>query len=133
MTACASHFSAEIDALRRRGVDLELIEIGPQAFCHVRKLVSPAPPWGRAAHDILIALPLAESAALDAFYLELPYSYSGSTHPRVSGATVAYDGRTWQLVSWHYLDGQLWRIGHDDLDSHIEHCRGFFLARAAHG
>jgi len=129
---CASHFLPEIDALKRQGVDLDVVTIDGQAYCHVRKIPSPVPPWDRAAHDILIALPLAETGALDAFYLEMPYAYGGSTHSRVNGAEISYDDRTWKLVSWHYLEGHAWKVGQDDLDSHIEHCRGFFLARAAH-
>ncbi|MDQ6857486.1 MAG: hypothetical protein M3Z65_00650 [Chloroflexota bacterium] len=130
---CAAHFITEIDALIRRGVDLKLVNIGAQGYALVRGVPSPVPPWDRAAHDILISLPLADSAALDGFYLELPYGYNQAAHPRVSGQMISYDDRQWQLVSWHYLDGQPWTPGHDDLDTHIEHCRGFFIERAARG
>lgn len=128
--ACAPHLAREIDALRREGVDLECIDIGGQAYALVRNVRTPAPPWGRAAHDILIALPLADTGALDAFYLELPYTYRGQAHPRVSGQEVVYDGRSWKLVSSHYRPGQEWKPGRDSLEGHIEHCRGFFLERS---
>lgn len=129
----APSLTKEVDALQKQGVDLSRITIGDQAFAHVRKLRTPTPPWGKAAHDILIALPVAEGAALDAFYLELPYAYNGGAEGHVGGAEVTYDGRQWKLVSWHYVDGHPWAAGRDTLSTHIAHCRGFFTARGLRG
>jgi hypothetical protein len=121
----------EVSQLRTRGITVELVEVGGQCYARVNGVTAPSPPWDRGAYDILIALPLAAGSALDAFYLGLPYQYSGSTHRRVCGTVIVFEGRNWQLVSWHYPDGRPWSLGKDDLDSHITHCKGFFFNRGA--
>ena len=68
---------------------------------------------------------------LDGFYILLPYSFSGGEHNRVNGQTVTVGGRQWKAVSWHYPDGKQFSSGTDSIESHIVHCRGFFLARGA--
>jgi hypothetical protein len=122
----------EVDMLSRRGVPVELAGAGTQCFVLARGIDAPAPGWDRANYDILVAVPAAyDAAALDAFYLALPYTFNGGTHPRVQGATLTLGGRQWRLVSWHYPDGKPWTRGLDDLASHLTHCKGFFLHRGA--
>ena len=80
----------------------------------------------------LVAIPTTyDTAPLDGFYLALPHIFNGGLHPRVNGQVVDLEERKWQLVSWHYTEERPWRRGQDDLDSHISHCRGFFLHRGA--
>lgn len=129
---CPSKIDDEIASLIKRGVSVGLVEQGTQHFARVIGLATPAPPWGAATHDILIAIPIAyESAGLDAFYVSLPCLFNGGAHPRINGAKIEIGGVTWQLVSWHYPDEKRWIAGQDDLGNHIEHCRGFFLNRKA--
>jgi len=131
LSCCPASVVAEVERLKGRGISVDLVEIGAQCYAHVRDVPAPSPPWGKTAHDILIAVPLAAGAALDAFYLELPYIYERGAHKRVSGPVVKFADRNWQLVSWHYPDGRPWTYGKDDLDSHIVHCQGFFFNRGA--
>jgi hypothetical protein len=122
----------EVRTLKARGIDLELIEVGPQCYVRVRRIEAPAPPWDKGTYEILIAIPAAyDDAGLDGFYLALPYQFQSGTHPRVSGAEVTYDGRNWKLVSWHYPENRDWSRGVDNLETHITHCKGFFLQRGA--
>jgi len=124
---------AEIEALAASGVGIELGNVGVQPYAHVRGVEVPSPPWDRAAYDILIVIPFAydEKAELDGFYLELPYQYGGSNHNRVNGQEITHNGKTWKLVSWHYADGQAFNPKYDTIESHIVHCKGFFLHRGA--
>jgi hypothetical protein len=122
----------EAGSLAVQGVSIKLLDQGGQCFVRVTGLVTPSPPWGAPSHDILIAVPMAfETAGLDGFYLRQPYSFNSGTHPRVNGQKIDLDGATWQLVSWHYSTDKSWTAGQDNLASHIEHCRGFFLNRKA--
>lgn len=122
----------EVKALTAGGVAIELVELNGQCFALVKAIDAPSPPWSKPAFDILIAIPAAYDAAqLDAFYVELPCGYKDGAHPRVQGQTIVLAGRTWQLVSWHYPDGKPWVRGQDSLETHIVHCRGFFLNRGA--
>ena len=124
---------AEIARLAAAGVGIALVRIGEQPYALVRDLASPVPPWGSATHDILIIIPNAFDfgTPLDGFYLGLPYSFEGGLHNRVNGPTIDVESRKWQLVSWHYADGKPFRLGIDNIESHIAHCRGFFLQRGA--
>src|SRR4051812_4727154 len=115
-SCCPADISAEVELLRARAVDAELVDVGGQCYALAPRLTAPAPPWDKSAYDILVAIPLAPGAALDAFYLELPYRYNGANHPRVGGGIITHDTRNWQLVSWHYPDGRPWIFGRDDLD-----------------
>lgn len=121
----------QVGTLQARGVGLDLVEVCGQCYVHVFALPAPAPPWDRPAYGILIAVPPAAGAGLDGFYLELPYQYQNGLHPRVNGQTIAHGGRTWKQVSWHYPDGRPWTYGADTLETHVEHCKGFFLHRGA--
>ena len=123
----------EIARLASSGIAVAVVGQGAQPYAMVRNVASSVPPWGSPTHDILIAIPNAYDlgTALDAFYLALPYTFQGGQHNRVSGQTVTIDGRQWQLVSWHYPDGKAFRLSIDNIESHIVHCRGFFLERGA--
>ena len=128
-----AYIEASVAALRRQNVDVELIQHGGQWYTYLASVSAKSPPWDKASYPILVAIPADETAALDAFYLGLPYSFNGGTHPRVgnAGTTLSLLSREWKLVSWHYADGRSWRPGRDDLASHLAHARGFFLHRGA--
>lgn len=122
----------EVTRLSRRGLPVALAETAGQCYALASGVEAPIPPWDRAGYDLLIAIPAAyDDAGLDAFYLGLPYTFKGSTHPRVQGAVIEVNGRRWQLVSWHYPEGTSWRRGQDNLETHILHCKGFFFNRGA--
>jgi hypothetical protein len=123
---------AEIERLVAAGTGIELVIDGAQPYAWVRDLTAPKPPWDRAAYDILILIiPIAYDlgTGLDGFYIALPYSFNGGEHNRVNGQTVTLRNRQWRAVSWHYPDGKQFQTGVDTIESHIFHCRGFFLAR----
>jgi Prokaryotic E2 family E len=120
----------EVKDLNERGVALRLVENNRQCYALVAGLPSPAPPWNKDRFDILIAIPAAYDAAeLDSFYVELPCAFNGKDHPQIQGTIIDVDGRKWRLVSWHYKEGKPWVRGKDSLETHITHCRGFFLNR----
>ncbi|HEV3436556.1 MAG TPA: E2/UBC family protein [Gemmata sp.] len=122
----------EVAAMIRRGEAVELVDVDKQCYLLARGLEVTAASWDRTRFDILVAIPAAyDACSLDGFYLSLPYKFKGGGHPRVSGAIISFDGRQWQLVSWHYPDGKPWTRGQDDLASHLMHCKGFFLHRGA--
>jgi hypothetical protein len=128
---CPDAMKEEIDALIKQGMPVALMEASGQSYALVGGIEALVPPWDKRYYDILIAIPAADGAALDAFYLPLPYKFNDGTHPRAQGATITVKDRQWQLVSWHYPDGKPWKRGLDDLASHIAHCQGFFLHRGA--
>jgi len=104
--------------------------VGEQCYVLVRGILVPQPPWGSQSYDILISIPAAyDGAELDGFYVTLPCTCNGEHHSKVNGPNITVQDRNWQMVSWHYLDGKRWRRGLDTLESHITHCKGFFLAR----
>jgi len=126
--------TAQEDAgrLARRGLSVTLVETPGQCYAYASGIEAATPPWDRPAYDLMIAIPAGyDDAGLDAFYLGLPYTFKGGTHPRVQGATIEINGRRWQLVSWHYPEGASWRRGQDNLETHILHCKGFFFHRGA--
>ena len=118
--------------LKKAGISIDLVEINGQCYVLVRNITAPAPPWDRPQYDILIAVPVTfEQAGLDGFYLRQPHTFNGAGHPRVQGQVITYADATWRLVSWHYADGHSWASGTDSLETHIEHCHGFFSGRGA--
>jgi hypothetical protein len=124
---------AEIEQLANAGVPVELVVEGAQPYVLVRQLETPMPPWDSAVKDILIPVPLAYDlgTGLDGFYIALPYRFQDGEHNRVNGQVVKASGREWRGVSWHYPDAKQFRPGVDNVESHIVHCRGFFLHRGA--
>ena len=123
----------EIAKLSRSGLGIALVKDQAQAYALVRGLLAPSPHWDKSSYDILIPIPAAFDlgAALDGFYLALPYKFQGGDHNRVSGAIITVEKQEWRLVSWHYPDGKAFREGVDTIESHIIHCRGFFMERGA--
>jgi hypothetical protein len=129
---CPEQAVEEVRDLVARGQHVELTELNGQCYAWVKGVRAPSPPWSKTEFDILIPIPAAYGAAdLDAFYVELPCEYDGGEHKRVQGQVIEHLGRKWRLVSWHYPDGRPWIRGHDTIDTHIEHCHGFFLHRGA--
>ena|SRR5271157_5146846 len=124
---------AEIDRLASSGTSIELVTLGVQPFALVGGIEAPCPPWDRKLYDILIAIPVAYDlgTALDGFYLAVPYKFQNGEHNRVNGQVVSVRNRDWKAVSWHYPDGKPFRLEVDNIESHIVHCRGFFLQRGA--
>jgi hypothetical protein len=124
---------AEIERLAASGCNIALVTQGTQPYARVRGLEAPSPPWDRGAYDILVAIPIAYDlgTGLDGFYVALPYSFNGGEHNRVNGQILTLEGLQWRGVSWHYPDGKQFCIGSDTIETHIVHCRGFFLARGA--
>ena len=129
---CSDVLKKQIAALKTAGVDAEIVEANNQCYAIVRDLKAPSPPWDKTAYNIAIAIPAAfDDAALDGFYLELPYKHADGQHRRVNGGKIRLLEHEWQLVSWHYPDGKPWQSGRDSLETHITHCKGFFLHRGA--
>jgi len=124
---------AEIDQLASAGTVVELVTLGVQPFVVVGGVEAPCPPWDRKVYEILIAIPVAYDlgTALDGFYLALPYKFQDGEHNRVNGQVVSFRNQDWKAVSWHYPDGKPFRLEVDNIESHIVHCRGFFLQRGA--
>jgi hypothetical protein len=124
---------AEIDQLVSAGTSIELVIEGVQPFALVGGIEAPSPPWDRKLYDILIAIPVAYDlgTVLDGFYVALPYKFQNGEHNRVNGQVVSVRNRDWKAVSWHYPDGKPFRLEVDNIESHIVHCRGFFLQRGA--
>lgn len=124
---------AEIAKLAATGLATELVDEGVQPYTLVRGIEAPSPPWDRKLYDILFPIPVAYDMGtpLDAFYLGLPYAFNHGEHNRVSGRVVTVSNSQWKLVSWHYPDGKPFDPATDSIESHIIHCRGFFLERGA--
>lgn len=125
--------AAEIQRLVDLGLNVELIRVDSQPYAFVRTILAPSPPWDRDRYDILISIPLAFDfgTPLDGFYLGLPYNFHGGDHNRVNGKIITAVDRQWRLVSWHYPDDKGFNSTIDTIESHIVHCRGFFLERGA--
>jgi hypothetical protein len=123
----------EIERLAAAGAAAELVMDGAQPYVRVGGITAPKPPWDRTSYDILIAIPLAYDlgTGLDGFYIALPYSFNSGEHNRMNGQTLTLKDIQWRAVSWHYPDGKQFQAGVDSIESHIIHCRGFFLARGA--
>lgn len=124
---------AEIVKLFVSGLAVELVNEGVQPYALVRGIEAPSPPWDRKLYDILFPIPVAYDMGtpLDAFYLGLPYTFNRGEHNRVSGQVITISNCQWKLVSWHYPDGKPFNAATDTIESHIIHCRGFFMERGA--
>lgn len=119
----------DVKAVEEAGVNARLLIVGGQKYIELRDLKVPSPPWSNGLASILIAVPFTyPMGGLDAFYLELPFNHANGSIP-YQQQIINLDGRNWALISWHYHNNSLWNPSHDDLASHIEHCRGFFLTR----
>ncbi len=119
----------DVEAANETGVIARLITGGAQNYVEVRDIIVPSPPWGNSRADILIAVPATYPAGgLDAFYLGLPFTHSSGSIPNQQQA-VSIEGRNWVLISWHYHESRPWNPLQDDLTTHLQHCRGYFLNR----
>ncbi|HZS04818.1 MAG TPA: E2/UBC family protein [Blastocatellia bacterium] len=119
----------DVEELKEAGVDARLLVIGGQKYVEVQGLLVPSPPWTPCEVSILIAVPATyPTGFLDAFYIEATARHQSGTIPREQ-SRHNFDGRWWILVSWHYADHRPWNPRQDDLSTHVEHCRGFFLQR----
>jgi hypothetical protein len=129
---CPERAVEEVKELAARGAQVDLTELNGQCYALAKGIKAHSPPWSKPEFDILIPIPAAYDAAdLDAFYVEWPCSFDGGEPKRVQGQIIEHSGRKWRLVSWHYPDNRPWVRGHDNIETHIEHCHGFFLHRGA--
>lgn len=120
---------ADVEAANETGEMAQLITVSSQRYVEVTNLNVPSPPWGKDKVNILIAIPATyPSGGLDAFYLGLPCTHSTNSIPKQQ-QVVPLDGRDWALISWHYHESRPWNPLQDDLITHIQHCKGFFLTR----
>ena len=118
----------DVTRLNAEGANLAIFNVGGQIYVEGRRVEIPSPPWSSSTANILVAIPATyPQGGLDAFYLEAGVTQDGSV-PRQQSTAVILD-RTWSLISWHYANNRPWDPRADDIGTHIEHCRGFFLAR----
>src|SRR5438874_2212311 len=100
---CPEVVKEEVAALVKRGASLEMVEEANHCYVLASGRAAPTPTWNQNCYDILVAIPAAyDAASLDSFYLALPYTFKGGSHPRVQGTVITVKNRQWQLVSWHY-------------------------------
>lgn len=119
----------DLKGLMGAGIDARLLNHAGQNYVEVKGIAVPSPPWSLDNLTLLIAIPATyPTGGLDAFYIELPVSHSSGSVPYQS-QTAQIDARLWGLISWHYPTGRPWTPSHDDLSTHIEHCRGALLRR----
>lgn len=119
----------DVAEVKEGGIDAALVVVGEQKYVEVRGLSVPSPPWNPNNASILIAVSATyPTGGFNAFYLESSVSHQSGAIPRQQG-TSAIAGRSWVLISWHYASNRPWDSRYDDLSTHIEHCRGFFLER----
>jgi hypothetical protein len=77
---------------------------------------------------ILIAVPANyPTGGLDAFYVDPTVTIRGTIHRAQPAGELV--GKMWNLISWHYSVSRPWNPRVDDLQSHVAHCKGFFLER----
>ncbi|MDT5272784.1 MAG: Prokaryotic family [Acidobacteriota bacterium] len=115
--------------VREAGVDAHLFSEGGQHYVELRGLVVPSPPWSSSRVNIVVAVPATyPTSGLDAFYIELPFGQAGGGMS-YQQSTAQINGRQYGLISWHYATNRPWNPLRDDLATHVEHCRGFFLRR----
>ena len=119
----------DVEAANEAGAYARLHNYAGQKYVELRGIEIPSPPWVKNSASILVAVPITyPSGGLDAFYLELPMSHSSGSIPNQQNI-IQLDGRNWALISWHYHPNRPWNPLQDDLVSHLQHCRGYFLTR----
>lgn len=123
----------DVQAAKETGLSARLLEVGEQKYVEVQHVDIPSPPWGAKRVTILIAIPHTyPSGGLDAFYLQLPLTHTGGDIPYKQNV-AQINGSSWALISWHYHESRPWNPLQDNLSTHIQHCRGFFLTRGVKG
>lgn len=117
----------DVEQMRLSGESIRLVSEGAQRYVEATIQI-PCPPWSSPTALILIAVPTNyPTAKLDAFYLDSAINIGGSIHrAQLSGPIL---GKKWNLISWHYSGARQWNPRIDDLQTHVAHCRGFFLQR----
>jgi Prokaryotic E2 family E len=119
----------DVNAVREAGVEARLFVEGGQQYVELQNLPVPSPPWSSNRANIVVAVPATyPMSGLDALYVELPFSQVGGGMP-YQQSVAQINGRQYALISWHYATSKPWNALRDDLASHVEHCRGFFLRR----
>jgi Prokaryotic E2 family E len=119
----------DLKAAQETGINARLFIEGGQKYIEARDLAIPSPPWSRDKVSIIVAIPATyPTGGLDAFYVEQTVAHANGSIPYQKG-TATIDGRPWALISWHYATNRPWNQRQDNLASHIEHCRGYFLKR----
>lgn len=119
----------DVQGVVEAGIDARLVTCTAQKYVEVKRVEVPSPPWSLDKLTLLISVPaLYPAGGLDAFYIELPISHASGSVPYQS-QSAQIDARSWGLISWHYPASRPWNPLHDDLATHIEHCRGALLKR----
>jgi hypothetical protein len=117
----------DVDQLQEAGESVRLLSDGSQRYVEIT-IAIPAPPWSASSALILIAVPANyPTGGLDAFYLDPSITIRGSIHRAQAAGPIL--SRGWNLISWHYPAARPWNPRVDDLQSHVAHCKGFFLER----
>jgi hypothetical protein len=117
----------DLEQLRLGGEAAVLVSSGQQRFVEL-SIPLPSPPWSTPDARILIAVPATYPAAgLDAFYVDPIVTMNGSIER--AQLVEPIPDRKFNLISWHYPENRPWNPRIDDLQSHIAHCKGFFLRR----
>jgi hypothetical protein len=117
----------DVEMMQLSNESVQLVSEGAQRYVEA-VIPIPSPPWSAPSALILIAIPANyPTGGLDAFYVDPAITIQGSIHRAQAAGPVI--GRKWNLISWHYPAKRPWNPGADDLQSHVAHCRGFFLER----
>jgi hypothetical protein len=117
----------DVEHMKLSGETVNLVSDGQQRFVEATVSI-PSPPWSAPSAQILIAVPANyPSGGLDAFYVDPVVNINGAIHRAQAAGPLL--GRKWNLISWHYSSKRPWNPRVDDLQSHIAHCKGFFLQR----
>lgn len=125
----AQTLEQDIEMLNRAELNARLLTHGVQRYVEISGIKAPSPPWSKTEIAILIAVPANYPlGGLDAFHVEAELRHSSGSIPRQQQCAEIC-GRNWSLISWHYASNRTWNPLHDDLGSHVVHCRGFFMTR----
>jgi hypothetical protein len=117
----------DVEQMKQAGESVRLVAEGAQRYVEVTISI-PAPPWSAPFALILIAVPANyPTGGLDAFYLDSAITIRGTIHRAQAAGPLL--GKSWNLISWHYSVARPWNARIDDLQSHVAHCKGFFLER----
>lgn len=119
----------DVKEYQEAGATARLFSFNGQTYVEVNHIRIPSPPWNKRHADILIAVPATYPAGgLDAFYVRMPIAHESGDVPRKQNM-LEINGDQWLLISWHYHPNKPWNPAQDDLVTHVEQCRGFFLMR----
>jgi hypothetical protein len=133
-TACPSivtrglqRIEDDVEQMKLSGESVRLVSNGTQKYIEI-SIPIPSPPWSAPSALILIAVPANyPTGGLDAFYVDPTVTIRGTIHRAQPAGELL--GKMWNLISWHYSVSRPWNPRVDDLQSHVAHCKGFFLER----